>query len=270
MGNIVDIQVTDEKVILKVRNKDIVNEIDNVASFDSKTKKLISTGVTQKTFQEDYPKKWNKYKDRIEFHPIFDTVSFNPEATVMFLLGWWNEMTRQGVAGQIILRSQAKLEINISFDHYDEIRPNIKQDFEYLVFRYLYAKKLIINGSERPWDKKNNPPIWIFSILNYMFILGFMFLGFIPIFGVMSLLAATKLSSWSNIFLFGLVVLGGSYLVSLLGDLLSKLLWIICMKPFFSRKMLARVFEYQINLPQKQKLSKSTSFLVNWLLVENS
>lgn len=269
MSNIVEIRVSAEKIILKIPHKNIVDEVDNIASSDSKTKRAISAGLGQTEIQEKYPKMWNKHKSRMEFHPIFDATSFNSEVAGMYLWKWWDEKTRMGVAGNIILRSQAKLEINISFDRYEEIPLDKQQDFEYLVFRYLYAKSLIINGVEKRWDRKNNPPIWLFSILNYVFVTGFILLAVLPVSMLTTLLSAVELPSLLEFFLFTLTLFGGLYVFMVAGDFISKFLWTLCMKPFYSKRMIARALEYQTNMPQKHKSGKLTKLLNTFLLAEN-
>ncbi|WKZ48837.1 MAG: hypothetical protein QY306_05640 [Anaerolineales bacterium] len=269
MTNVVEIQVTAEKVILKIPHKNIVDEVDNIASSDSKTKRVISAGLSQTDMQEKYPKMWNKHKHSMEFHPIFDGTSFNPEVAGMYLWKWWDEKTEMGVAGNIVLRSQAKLDINISFDRYKEIPADKQQEFEYLVFRYLYAKSLKINGVEKQWNRKSNPPVWLFSILNFVFVVGSIILGVIPVLTLTTLLSAAKLSSTLSSLLFILALFGGFYVFMVVGDFVSRFLWIICMKPFYSKKMIARALEYQANLPQKHKSGKLTKLLNTFLLAED-
>ena len=117
---IVDLQVSDKKIILEIHQASIIREIDNIVSFDSKTQNLVSTGTNQEEFQKNYPKKYKKYRNRLVFSPIFDVQSFNPEAVGLFLGRWINPVVSH-VAGNIIFRSQAKLELNISFDGYESI-----------------------------------------------------------------------------------------------------------------------------------------------------
>ena len=269
MSSIVDVQVCNEKVIFNVPQKGIVEEIRNVASFDSKSGGLISTGISQAEFQANYPKKWDKYQDRLEFRPVFGTAPFEPEAVAMFLLGWWDAMIGKVAGNMIVLRSQAKLEMNISFDGYEGVPLQKQQEFEYLVYRYLYAKKLTINGDTKYWDKRNRLILWSIGALNYLFIIAFVMLGVIPVFLLMNLLSMAEMPVLLD-FLFHIIALFGPLFVFMVaGDFVSKLLWTLCMKPFFSNETLIRALEYQSGLPQKPIRNKSASLITRWLLAKS-
>ena len=222
MGNIVDIQVTGDKVILRVPDKNIVTEIDNVVSFDSKSKKLISTGVKEEDFKIKYPKKWRKYKERLHFRPIFVIEAFSPETAAMFLWGWWNTVSRQVIPATTVFRWQVKPEISISFERYEALPFHHQQEFEYLVFRYLYAGKLCINQNEIQREKRKSPPVLLLPILSYIFGMGLLLLGLIPVITLMIWASMLGLPSILDFLLFVLIVLGGLSGFVLLGDFISK------------------------------------------------
>ena len=67
VNNVVELQVSGEKTILKIPRANVVQAFDNIVSFDSKTKKNISAGTTQEEFSKSHPGLWKKYKGRIEF-----------------------------------------------------------------------------------------------------------------------------------------------------------------------------------------------------------
>jgi hypothetical protein len=268
MGNIVDVQVTGEKIILEIPRKDIVHEIDNVASFNTGTKMLINTGVSQKVYQELYSKKWTKYKDRMEFFPAFSATSFNPDAAAMLLWDWWDEMMRQGVAGQIILRSQAKLEMNLLFDGYDKVAAEKKRVFEYLVFKFLYAKKLTINGVEKNWDKRNGFPTSLHSTLTFIIVLPCLILS-----SITTVISITKLPDIDvhpllSLLLYGMIYSAGVLAAAFLGNFISAFLWILSLKPFFEREILLTALSYPGSQPQRHKIGKIDQLLINWMVPE--
>jgi hypothetical protein len=268
MGNIVDVQVTDEKVILKIPHKNIVHEVDNVASFNSKTKMLIDTGLSQKAFQELFPKKWAKSKDWMEFSPAFSAASFNPSTAAMFLWDWWNEIMRQGIAGFIVFRGQAKLEMNLLFDGYDQVAVEKKREFEYLVFKFLYAKKLTINGMERNWDKRNGFPASLYTILTSVAVLLCLILSFIPLLMLTSKLSDIDIHPIFSLFLYSMIFLGELLAAAVLGNFISIFLWILSLKPFFGREILLTALSYPSSQPQRHKIGKIDQLLINWMLPE--
>lgn len=265
MNNVVELQVSGEKLILRIPRANIIQEIDNIASFDSKTKKLISTGVDQEKFQKNYPRKWGKYKGTLEFLPIFDVRSFNPEAAGLFLWGWLNAMIGQ-IAGNIIFRSQAKLEINILFDNYETIPLKEQQEFEYLIFRFLLPKKLVVNAAEKQWDKRNNLPIWLLRWVNYIFIVVFILLAVIPISSFITLNSNAQISPLFGFLIFTVGILGTMFIFMYIGNLLSIAAWALCLRLFNSNDILLQTLGYQLNMPVKRKMDKLTSSLVDWIL----
>jgi hypothetical protein len=266
MNNVVDVRVLDEEIIMKIPRANIVQEIDNVASFDSKTRKLINTGVKQEEFQKNYLGKWKKYKDHLEFAPIFTFQSFNPNAAGMFLWGWLDAMISQ-VAGNIVFRFQTKLELSISFVHYENIPLEKQQEFEYLVFRYLYARKLTINGKEKNWDKRNRFPAQFLIVLNFSFMMIFLFLSIIPIAFLTSWFSVNNFPPLLDFILFVVGLLGLLTGFVYLGNSISILLWALCLKPFIPRNILWRTLEYQYNMPIKRNMDNLTKLLAEWILM---
>ncbi len=270
MGNIVDVQVTDEKVVLKIPPKDIVHEVDNVATFDSKSKKLLYVGVSQKVYRELYPKKWEKRKNQMEFLPIFDVDSFSPEAAAMLLWDWWNEMTRQGVAGHNVFRNQAKLELNIFFENYELIPKEKAEEFEYLILKFLYVKRLAVNGKEKHWGRRNWLPSSLYLGMTYIFIVSFLILSAIPMAISITLLDSIDFSPMVGLLLYSSIFLGSIFVFVYLGNFIASLLWILLLKPFFERKILITTLSYPSSQPRKRKIGKIEKMLVNWMLPENN
>lgn len=271
MGNIVDIQVSDEKIIFKIPHKNIVDEVDNVASFDLKTRKLIYAGISQKAYQELNPKKWEKYKSRMEFVPIFSVTSFKPEAAGMLLWDWWHEMVGRGIAGNIIFRAQAKLELNIFFDEYENVPLEKRQEFEYLLFRYLQLKKLAFNGVEKRWeDGKQHKISYILLItLNYIFIVASAILSTIPIVFLITELSNIETTPLLSFVLHTLSILGVLCLNIYIGYFVSTSLWILCLKPFISGVILFRSLEHPNYSPRKHKTGKLIGLLADWTLADS-
>jgi len=267
LGNIVEVQVSNEKITLRVSPKNIVTEINNVASFDSQNGKLVSIGLPQEEFRESYPKKWKKYDGNLKFHRLFDSESFIAEAAALFLWQWWNEMIRKGMAGRIFLKSQAKLELFISFEGYELISREKRQEFEYLIFRFLFARKLSINGDAKERNARDSFPAWLFLRMHYIFLICSILFSAIPISLTTSILENARFPAFMSLALFALIILGLLAVVVYLGYVVATFLWILFLKPFFLRDILLATLQYQTS-PRKNKIGRLENYLVNLLLPE--
>lgn len=265
MNNIVELQVSGEKIILRIPRANIVQEFDNIASFDSKTNKVISTGATQEEFQKNFPRLWKKYKGKLEFAPIFDTQAFHPEAAGQFLWRWLNAMINQ-VAGNIVFRVQTKLELNIVFENYEHIPLEKQQEFEFLVFRYLSARKMTVNGNEKAWDQRSIWPARLLVTVNFIFAMVFLFLSIIPIMFLATRIPANNFPVLLELFLIGVGSLGSMTVLVYFGNSISILLWALCLKPFIPNEILVMALKYQYNMPVRQNTDKLTNSLVNWII----
>lgn len=270
MDNVVDIQVTDEKIILKVPHKNIVTEIDNVATFDSATKKLLHFGLTPSTYQALYPRKWEKQKDKMEFIPIFSKGTLSPEAGAMLFWDWWSQVSRSVISPYIVFKHQVILEINLFVENYEAISQEQRGEFEYLLFRYLYVSKLSVNGNEKQLEQKNFQPEALHSWMTLIISICFVFL--IPplvSLGVF-LLSSVSFSPLFTFLLSVIVFLGIAIPVIYLGRSLVSLLWLLILKPFFGRKTFLFALSYPGSNPQKHKISKTERVLINWIFPENN
>ncbi len=266
MNNLVDVQVSGDKIVIKMLNKDIVTEFDNIACFDSKTQKLINVGINEEKFREDYPKQWNKHKQQLVFQPVFDEMHFKPEAAGMLLWGWLNEMAKHGAFGNIILRSQTNLEINIAFQDYLGISSLLRSEFEYLVFYSLHARKLLVNDKEIIVDKHSRLPRWSLIILNFSCLMIFLFLSVIPAVFLTTKFPFSDSRPFLSFVFYVVGILGSTLALIYLGNIVSIIFWILCMKPFVSREIIAKVLKYEFNLPLVRRLDKLTKIITNQLV----
>ena len=268
MSNIVDVQVTNEKIILKVPHKNIVHEVDNVAAFDSETKKLLHFGLTPNAYQTLYPKKWKKQKDKMEFVPIFSKGMFSPEAGAMLLWDWWSETSRYVVPQYVIFKSQIKLEINILFESYETTKEEQREEFEFLVFRFLYARKLTINGIEKHINRRDMFPSSLYNWITYIFGMVLIIFSTIPISTGITLLSDIKLPSLLSLILYPSVMLGSMATAIYLGHFIGFLFWLLILKPFFGRKTLLTNLRYSSSQPRRRKISNAERWLIDLMLPE--
>lgn len=269
MNNVVELQVLVEKIVLRIPHANIVQEIDNIASFDSRTKKVISTGTTQEEFQKNFPRKWKKYKGNLEFAPIFDVQAFRSEAAGLFLWGWLNAMINQ-VVGNIVFRVQTKLELNIVFENYEHIPLKKQQEFEFLVFRYLSARKMTVNGKEKAWDQRSIWPSRLLVTLNFIFAMVFLLFSIFPIMFLATWVPANNFPLFLELFLIGVGSLGSMTVLVYLGNSISILLWVLFLKPFIHTEVLAMALKYQYNMPVRQNTDKITNFFINWIIKDRA
>jgi hypothetical protein len=260
MNNVVDVRVLNEKIIMQIPRTNIVQEFDNITSFDSKTRKLIGTGAEQGKFQKNH-----QYNNQLECTPIFDFQSFNPNASSMFLWGWLNTMINQ-VAGNIVFRFQTKLELHISFECYENIPIEKQQEFEYLVFRYLYARKLTINGKEKNWDKRNRLSAQLLMVLSFSFMMFFLFLSIIPIVFWISWLSVNNFPPLLYFIFFFVGLFGLLTGFVYIGNSISIFLWALCLKLFIPSNILLRTLEYQYNMPIKWNMDSLTKLFAYRIL----
>ena len=214
-------------------------EFVNLAAYDRKSKRLIGVGGTPQGFSEQFPKTWEKDKDKIEFRKIFDVASFVPETCGNIIFNFWfNE--RANV--QKIFRPQDYLVLNITFDGYDSLDLEKRQEFEYLLYKHTFAKKLLINGIERNWST--------FKIKLAHNLLAVFILPFSVVSIVLSVIPFIKLKST---FEFGgnfdLLLQGGLFLVLIcifvyLGAILGELIWILVLLPFVPKEILRNSLLY--------------------------
>lgn len=265
MSSIVDVQIIGPKVVLKLPQKDIVHEVDNVAVFDSVTKELLHVGLAPGAFQVLYPKKWEKHKDKLEFVPIFAKDTFSPEAGAMLLWDWWSQIKRQVVRQIYVFGHQAKLELHIAFEGYEQNSQEQKDEFEYLLFRFLYLEKLFVNKKEKQLSQKSFLPE---TLLTWMSLIGSVILFFLlsfPVSAAMFWISKLALPPVYVSTLYVLVFLGISVPVIYLGRSLLFLLWLQILKPYFEPKILRFALSYQ-GSPQKKQMSKTEIFLLSRIL----
>lgn len=268
MGNIVDVQVTDEKVILKIPQKSIVHEVDNVAAFDPETKELLHFGLAPSAYQALYPKKWEKQKDKIEFSPIFAKDTFSPEAGAMLLWDWWSQVSRYVVSQYTVFKHQAGLELNICFENYETIQQEQRDEFEFLVFRFLYARKLTINGIEKHSSRKDLLPSSLYIWMTYIIGMVFVIFSAIPISIGITVLSHVNLPLLPSLVLYPLVILGSVVIAIYLGYLIGFLFWLLISKSFFERKILLTNLRYRSSQPRKYKIGNAERWLINWIIPE--
>ena len=268
MGNIVDVQVTDSKVILTIPQKDIVHEIDNVAAFDSATKKFLHFGLTPSAYQALYPKKWEKQKDKMDFSPIFAEDTFSPEAAAMLLWDWWSQVSRYIVSQYTVFKQQAGLELNICFENYEAIQHEQRDEFEFLIFRFLYARKLTINGTEKHSIRKDLLPSSLYIWMTYIIGMVFVIFSAIPISIGITVLSDVNLPSLLGLVLYPLVILGSVVIAIYLGYLIGFLFWLLILKSFFGREVLLTNLRYRSSQPRKYKIGNVEGWLINWIIPE--
>lgn len=266
MGNIVNVHVLNEKIIFNAPNKGIVaDEVNNVASFNSKTKELLNSGFDQETYQKLSPKKWEKYKNQIMFVPAFDSNEFNPQAATMLLWTWWNEKIRRSAAGQFLFRYQSTDELNILFENYEAIPNESQGEFEFLVFSYFHLRKLSINHKEKYWKRTDNLPGNIlvgmslaFSLMLYVVMAKHLFflIDTVVNLGVPDLYASL---------IFFLIAIVCLFIFIFVGNLLGTFLWMLMLKPFYSKEILLLTCAYRNSQPRQYYIFKTDKYLTRWI-----
>lgn len=270
MGSIVDIQVLDEKIILKIPQKNIVHEVNNVAAFDLDSRRLLYFGESPQDLQVLNPKKWEKQKDKMEFVPIFAKGIFSPEAGAMLLWDWWSQVSRYVVPQYHVFKHQANLELNIFYENYETAPQEQREEFEYLIFKFLYAKKLTVNGKEKGWSRRNWLPGSLYLGITYVFLLCFIMLSVIPMSFAITLLEEVNISSWLlNLLLHMMAILGSAVVFIYTGNFIASLIWILILKQFFDQRILLMTLNYPGSQPRKHKIGRIGNLLVNWILPEN-
>lgn len=263
MNNVVDIQVAPEKIAIKIPRANIVEEIDNMAFFDSKSEEAIKRDLGQgiQVGQEI------RYKDGKPFRLFFDVQTFDPEMAALSLWNWFKFRIPE-IIGNNILGFPIKPEVSILFDGYEDISLERQKEFEYLIFRYLGTGKLNINGKDKRKDKGNDFPAQILMFFNFSFVMIAILIVTIP----MAILAGRRyvegfppLVEIIPGFVAFFVLM---YVFAYLGNSISILLWALCLKPFVSSNMLSRAVKYQYNMPIRRQLDKPTKFLLQSLLSE--
>ena len=157
MNNIVEIQVTTEKIIFKISRFNIIEEIDNMVFFTPESEKPLLNDIAQGKFKSEYP---IRYKDSKPFRPFFDVQIFDSEVAALFLWNWFKFGIPE-LIGINILGFLIKPEVTILFDGYEDISLERQKEFEYLIFRYLGTGKLNINGIDKRKDKGSDFPVQI-------------------------------------------------------------------------------------------------------------
>jgi len=235
LSNIVNVHVLYERIIFNAPEKGIVAyELNNVASFNSKTKEFLNSGFDQEAYQKSSPKKWEKYKDQIMFLPAFDSNEFNPQAAAMLLWTWWTEKIRRSAAGEFLLRYQTKDFLNISFKNYEIIPVEKQYEFEFLIFSFLHVKRLVINNSEKYWSRKNNLLGNILNGVSFAFILALYIWLAQPILLLIDTVASLGFPDLLLYLIFLLMAFVCLILFMFIGNLIGTYLWMLTLKPFFS------------------------------------
>lgn len=263
MSNIVDLKISDELIIINAPYKGIADdEVNNVASFNLKTKELITAGIDKETFEDLSPRLWKKHKNNINFLPAFNTKSFNPEAAATLMWHWWNENIHQLVTINVFSQQRTQPELNITFKDYEDIPLEKQHEFGYLVYRFLHIKKLRINGNEIYWNKKDGFPNKLLTGMNATFILGLYILLATPIFKLIHFVTSFELTALLEIAIFMLLGILFSFTFALIGSFVAAFLWTLISKPFFSNEILGFALEYQGSQPRKHPIGKIEKSIV--------
>ncbi|MFT3896028.1 MAG: hypothetical protein QM730_30805 [Anaerolineales bacterium] len=229
---------------------------------------MLHFGLTPTAFQTLYPKKWKKQKDKMEFTPIFAKDAFSPEAGAMLLWDWWSQVSRYVVPQYTIFKYQAKLELNICFENYEAIQHEQREEFEYLIFRFLYAQKLTINGIEKHSSRRDLLPSSLYIWMTYIIGMVFIVFSAIPISVGITLLSDVNIPSLLGLILYPLVILGSIAIAVYLGYLIGFLIWLLILKPFFGRKVMLMNLRYRSSQPRKYKIGNPEGWLINWIIPE--
>lgn len=263
MNNVVDIQVMTEKIIFKIPRANIVEEIDNMAFFDTKSEEVIKKDMEQGIQVGQSI----RFKDGKPFQLFFDSQFFDLEVAALSLWNWFKFRIPEIIGNNIF--GFPRPEVSILFDGYEGVSLECQKEFEYLIFRYLGTSKLNINGKDKRNDKRNDFPVQILIFFNFSFAMISISFALIPLIYWAPRLEPI-LPFW---LLFILVIVGLSGLAfgfAYLGYLTSILLWCLCLKPFFSSDILFRALKYQYNMPIRRKIDRPTKFLLQSLLSDGN
>lgn len=142
----------------------------------------------------------------------------------------------------------------------------IQATFEFLAFSYLHVKRLAINGKEKSWNRANNIAGNILNWISFVFMLAPYVLFARPFFSLINTISSFGFPVVLHYLIILLIGFACLFISMFAGSLIGTFLWLLVLKPFFSKEILSLTCAYRTSVPKKYYIFKTDKYLSKWLL----